>query len=400
MNTHSRLQKLFRIPLLFFFIAACLGLFLRYLIVSPVPGLSFTYVLHGHSHVMFLGWVFNILFLGFVSEFTDGKGYTTLFWILQVLVVGMLISFPLQGYGAFSIIFSTLHTLVAFAFIVRFFKSTRTVTTVGVWLARVALMFFVLSSIGPFYLGYLKANEPDQSILFRCAIYFYLHFQYNGFFFFGILSLLVKLMETDLDTYNIKRLKNGCLWLVIACIPAYVLSVLWAKPGVAFNFIGVVVALVQLFGAILVFRSLRQWWSVHKRTLYTQTAFLFKLVLAALVLKLLLQLASSDPGLALFVDEYRPIVIAYLHLVLIGVVTIFLIGWLIQKRILKQGMTFALWIFIGGFVISQLLILFSPWVGSLTTLNILSYHKILFLVSLMMVAGVGWMVRSAFMVRS
>jgi hypothetical protein len=115
-------RNLFKIPFLFLFIAAVMGLFLRYMMMAPVPGVTFSYLLHAHSHVMFLGWIFNVLFLVFVTEFTDEKNFKVIFWILQILVVGMLVSFPLQGYGLFSIVFSTLHIFAGVAFIFFFLK--------------------------------------------------------------------------------------------------------------------------------------------------------------------------------------------------------------------------------------------------------------------------------------
>src|SRR5688572_3400607 len=101
-----------------------MGLLLRMQLALPIHGITFSFLLHGHSHVMFLGWVFNVFLIAYVTEFTEGdqKTFKLIFWILQALVAGMLISFPLQGYGLVSIILSTLHTLLVFVFIAVFFK--------------------------------------------------------------------------------------------------------------------------------------------------------------------------------------------------------------------------------------------------------------------------------------
>jgi hypothetical protein len=115
-------KKLFKLPLVFLFIASCIGLFLRYQVISPIDGVVYSYVLHAHSHVMFLGWVFNVLIIAFTTEFAEVRGFKILFWFLQFCVLGMLISFPLQGYGVFSITFSTLHTFAALVFIIQFFR--------------------------------------------------------------------------------------------------------------------------------------------------------------------------------------------------------------------------------------------------------------------------------------
>src|SRR6188768_1335066 len=79
------MQSWFRIPFVFFFIAACIGLLLRWHFVSPLDWLQFPYWLHAHSHIMFLGWIFNTLFLAYVSNYSLSKRrYGTLFIIIQV----------------------------------------------------------------------------------------------------------------------------------------------------------------------------------------------------------------------------------------------------------------------------------------------------------------------------
>src|SRR5688572_29855994 len=102
-----------RIPLLFLFIGTLLGVFLRWQFISATPGVNYSFVLHGHSHIMFLGWIFNALYVGICYNHIaaeETKFFRILFIALQVLVVGMLIAFPLQGYGFYSILLSTLHT--------------------------------------------------------------------------------------------------------------------------------------------------------------------------------------------------------------------------------------------------------------------------------------------------
>src|SRR6187401_3648361 len=112
----------YRVPLLFLLIGSLIGVFLRWQFISPTSGVNYIFFLHAHSHIMFLGWIFNVLYIAFVTKHVDENGdkfFLSLFWVLQVLNVGMLISFPLEGYGPFSILFSTLHTVGAILFVVR-----------------------------------------------------------------------------------------------------------------------------------------------------------------------------------------------------------------------------------------------------------------------------------------
>ena len=122
--------KYVRLPLLFLFLASLIGMFLRWQFLAPTPGVNYTYFLHAHSHTMFLGWTFNALYIAYGLAFIPSDAHRTfkiIFLLLQLLVVAMMFSFPLQGYGLYSIIFSTLHTVLAIAFIFIFYQSANLV---------------------------------------------------------------------------------------------------------------------------------------------------------------------------------------------------------------------------------------------------------------------------------
>ena len=45
-----------------FFIAASMGLVLRFVAIFPVPNINYQFLLHGHSHVAMLGWVYLMIY--------------------------------------------------------------------------------------------------------------------------------------------------------------------------------------------------------------------------------------------------------------------------------------------------------------------------------------------------
>jgi hypothetical protein len=381
-------EKLYKIPLLFFFIASCMGMMLRSQLIFPIEGINFSFLLHGHSHVMFLGWVFNTLFIAFVVQFIvgDHNTFRIIFWMLQVQVVGMLISFPLQGYGVYSITFSALHTFTVLLFVILFFKRTRARTDLSVWLARISLIFFAISSAGPFSLGYLKANDLDHTNLYRYAIYFYLHFQYNGFFFFGILSLFVNLLERSLSKSQIDTMRFACQLLAAACIPAFLLSTLWAKPGIVYNILGGFAALVQLVSLVIFSIPLRKFFRVNPDYFRPGIKLLLIFIYSAVALKFLLQLLSADPGLAGFINDNRSLVIAYLHLVLVGIISLFLLAWLTHKAIIDSAWGISLLLI--GFLGSECILFVFPWNEGLLNADPIILQLIILVLSGLMVAGV------------
>ena len=89
--------KWLRISFLYFVLVAVLGVFLRFILISPIDGIIFRYFLHAHSHLAFLGWIFNAIFIALLLAYVPEriKKYKLLFWLLQLAVVGMLISFPM-----------------------------------------------------------------------------------------------------------------------------------------------------------------------------------------------------------------------------------------------------------------------------------------------------------------
>ena len=115
-----------RISLIFLTLAACMGLILR-LMQSGFPFMNYKYLLHTHSHVALIGWVYNgaFIIISNLLQLQNNKGFKRLFWITQLSIIGMLLSFPFQGYGAISIAFSTLYVFCSYYLVILIFKHTR-----------------------------------------------------------------------------------------------------------------------------------------------------------------------------------------------------------------------------------------------------------------------------------
>lgn len=381
--------KYIRLPLLFLFLASLIGLFLRWQFISPMPSVNYTYFLHAHSHTMFLGWLFNALYIAYVLAFIPlpaHRTFKTIFILLQLLVVAMMISFPLQGYGLYSIIFSTLHTLLAIIFIFIFFRHTKSSNGIAIRYAKISLIFFMLSTAGPFSLGYLMANGLGQSQWYYFSIYYYLHFQYNGFFLFGVFSLFFQLLDRKAVNYDIKKAKQIGQWMAIACIPAYLLSILWVKPGLSINIVAGAAAMIQLYAFVLFLSLLR---SARVRTRFSKqsSVYLF-MVLAAFGLKLFLQFISSFPAVALLAYELRPVVIAYLHLALLGVISFFILIWYIEMGVVPQKTVgIALFLLLLGFVGTEVGLVLQPWWANVAIVLPLSSSQFIFLFSVFLSMG-------------
>ena len=87
---------------------------------------------------------------------------------------------------------------------------------------RWAFIYAILSGIGPFATGPLIALGLRDTTLYFDAIYFYLHFQYNGFFAFMVLAYLYAKREKTGKTTCGKAVFSTvqcCLYSFFCLIP-------------------------------------------------------------------------------------------------------------------------------------------------------------------------------------
>lgn len=347
------MQSLQRRLLLFSFVnllvVSLIGLLLRsFPFFSSFP-LEYKNILHGHSHFAFGGWATPVLFALFLRAFPEitGKVAYRHWRNITVLVVvsayGMLLSFPVQGYKAVSITFSTLSIAAGYYLAVVVWKALKKLPLQASHrFVKWGLVYTVLSAIGPFATGPLIAMGKQGTWMYHDAIYFYLHFQYNGLFSFFVLGLLYKLLERRGVAANGSKV---FLLFNAACVPSYALSVLWNQPPVVWNVIGGFGAALQLAGLFYMWQDIRAArWKDSSENLLLRISF------AAFVVKLVLQLLSALPGVAVLAYHQRNLVIAYLHLVLLGFISVFVFaqvfGVIIHNKIVIGGLVFFLFSFL------------------------------------------------------
>jgi hypothetical protein len=174
-----------------------------------------------------------------------------------------------------------------------------------------------------------------QSKWYFFAVYYYLHFQYNGVFFFAIVSLLVRLLQNNGGKIEVNLLRKAWLFFFWSCFPAFVLSTLWSAPGLILNVIGGAAAMAQGIGCWFLGLVMYKSFNGLKFRLQKSSRLLLSIAGISLVLKIVLQILSAFPSVANFAYTNRPFVIAYLHLFLIGVITFVLLAWYIENKLLS-----------------------------------------------------------------
>jgi len=295
------------------------GVILRLYPLVNVTFFDYKNVLHAHSHFAFGGWVMPILLvvtLKYFPEITGRIPYPHVRNISVSILVsayGMLLSFPFRGYAPVSIGFSTLSILAGVYMTSEIWKAARGLKNISVLFLKAGLVFLVLSAFGPFATGPLIAMGKAGTPLYFNAIYFYLHFQYNGWFTFAILAVLYKMIEKAGSPVNGKLVYR---LFTFGCIPSYFLSTLWSHPHVVFYYISMGAALMQLIALVLFLKDLNllKW----RKDL---TDWLLKAAILSFIVKNILQAISAIPVVADLANSHRNYIIAYLHMVLVGFIS-------------------------------------------------------------------------------
>lgn len=346
-------------------VVAFLGLILRSKILFDIPFFDFKYLLHAHSHFAFGGWI-TIALLSLMTYLIlppERVGKAVYKWMLAAILInsyGMLFTFPFQGYGLYSITFSTLFIFSSYAFTIVFIRDIwKSAVNNSVKVLSIgAVIYMSLSSAGAFTLAYLMATKSQQAYLYRDAIYSYLHLQYCGFFSLSVFALLLHYLKID------NRYTKWFTWsLTASVLPSMFLCYLWHNVSSLFHIIaleGSILLLITLLSFLLMLPGL-QAGSRKTRPLTKKVA---GLAMIAFVLKMIFQSLTIIPSLGVLSFSNRPIIIGFLHLVLLGFVSLFILAYLIENRLFNYNKVtaIALWTFITGIILNEL-VLFSQGLG-------------------------------------
>ncbi len=348
-------KKLWIYPLLFGLIGAFIGLVLRYAYTGEILIFPFKNVLHAHSHVMLLGFIFNallvLIWINFV-KIIDKVSY--MYYIaLQVCMAIMIVAFILQGYAFYSILFSTLHLVIGYILLIRIWKKLEGNKAL-VLLIKFGIIFHFISSIGPFALGPLMVLEMKDTPWYKQAVFFYLHFQFYGVYFVWIIALLGKEVKLLMRKKQVIALVTG-------------LTLLYAH-SLDYSFDH---CLIQFFGGVGSILILAVLWSFKSSFVNLNNRYTIIYYLTLIVA--IINLAGTFPYFANLVVNNHFILIAWLHFLFLGLYVPFI--WVfINKRI-----HFGLWVlYVISFILSELFLIFpeiiSNWLStSIMDLLFLAY---------------------------
>ena len=365
-----------------------MGVVLRSASIGTID-FNYRFLTHAHSHVAMLGWVYLMLFVLIVHYFVPEKKpiYNRLFWLTQFAVVGMMLSFPFQGYAAISISFSTLHIFCSYYFVYLIWKHHKTESVVTQRLLKTALLFMVLSTAGVWCLGPAVSMLGQASAFYQIAIQFFLHFQFNGWFLIAVLAMFFHVLQLK----DSSQFRLFFVLLLISTVLTLALPIYWFAPYIALYWINGLGVIIQ-FLTLMVFLNLIKPYQLFLLKNNTKvTVYMYVFAIFCLILKIGTQLLSLVPEISEVAYQHRNLVIGFIHLLMLGVITGFLFGFILQNKwvTFNQWINFGIYTFVLGFLLTELFLFLQ---GSMFYFNkgmIPNYYLFLFLSSVFLPLGLG-----------
>jgi len=391
------------VSFLFFSLVALTGVWMRFYPFAPGTSIPYPHVLHAHSHFALLGWAFLGCFAVFLHIFWSRihrkKQAILAASALAGISLAMLVAFLYQGYGPLSIAASTLHIFAEYWIAFMIYRTVRqnpAFAGMGAPFINGSLIALILSSVGPFSLAFIAARGMKETPWYDMAIYFYLHFQYNGWLLLFLIGLFILLLQRKGIPFAAGGMKVAFWMYFIALFPGYFHSILWAEPGKFVKGLAAAAGAVQFIAVLLLFRSLRGSLRHLRRECSGLVNTGLLLTLLAFFVKSALELGLLSPDLALLVYDTRSVVIGYLHLTLLGVVSLFILVQYGMSGIWRTDKT-ALYgssAFYAGFLLNELLLFLQGLAEWIKAPQIPFRLEGLLLASLMLLVGIILMWRS------
>lgn len=397
-NHTVQVSKWFRLALFNFLLAASIGVLLRFAFVDELKWLNYKAFQNAHSHLALLGWGYLALFALLLSAFAEPdvitkKKYRVLYAVSAVTILLISAGFAVLSNKLIPDFLLVILSFLIFAFAYNFIKDTkaRNAGKVSYQFACVALVFLCLSFIGTYVLiPSLIVSGAKKILLYYLSSQFFLHFQYNGWFTFAVLALLLRLAEEKKVPLDQQKNRRTLYILSFAALLTFFLSLFWGdQKRTGLLAIASSGGILQL-GVIIGYS--KYFYGIYKAVtakLNKKFRLLIVISLTCFLLKILMQVIIIVPFIATLAFTIRNYVIAYIHLVFIGMVSLFLFAWAVEHGFLTIVRTVRVGIYslVTGFILVELVLFVQGtllWMG----MGFISfYYPLLFLVSVLLPLG-------------
>jgi hypothetical protein len=195
-------------------------------------------------------------------------------------------------------------------------------------------------------------------VLYQVAIQFYLHFQFNGWLLFALLTVVLK--DFNLK-FPIKKFRAIYYILLLSQILTFALVLYWAYQTNWSYYINALGVVLQLFGLVLILVYRKSFeFNLPSRLSKSAKSFLMLALIIGL-LRVLFQALLVLPELAEMAVMLRLFIIGFIHLNMLGLFSAYLMFSFYNKYVLRpagnrRDFRPDVWAFYLGFIGSELLL--------------------------------------------
>jgi hypothetical protein len=305
---------------LFLVVTLLSGVGLRAVFVTPqvLGGFRFDFALHAHSHVAFFGWTTMALFAILVDRFargSQGLGLRVHAHLVGLASAAAFVGFLQSGYAPATIALSVLHVVLWLAFVFAAWPWLDDAAPLQRLYWRGALAFLVIAGLGAMTPGIVMARDIADPWVSQISIKSFLTPFTSGWLMLGVMGAAYGCVER-------RRFAAAAFWLTaVGVLPSTLLHTSAAPPAEWMAWIGQAGTVLVGVGALLFAAD-----ALASRG----AAPLLRLAGAAAAAKGGAELLAGS-GLLLDLVASRQVTVAYLHLVLLGVVTPALVAVALQQ---------------------------------------------------------------------
>ena len=293
--------------------------------IFDLPWIDYNRLVDTHSNFAFEGWATLALLTLMVYELQGSlfnkKTYQFILGAIFLCGWATLFTTPFQSCKSVSEYVSFIYILVTYIFAWIFIKDIlRTSASRTVKLLSVSsLIYLVMSSAGVLMLAYLFSIKSLNAILYRDALFGYLHLQYNGFFTLAVFSLIYNKIVSNTDWKSRKSLHWFAQLLCFSVIPTMFLTFLWHATTLWIHIvsgIGSVLLLSSFICFVIAIPLLVREFKMVKPAI----RYMIVLSITAFLIKILMQSLTFVDSINVLVFGNRPMIMGFLHLVFLGFV--------------------------------------------------------------------------------
>jgi hypothetical protein len=305
-----------KIALSFYVLAICLGLLLRTAFLQPIPWLNFGNALHAHSHTLYFGWAgLGLTSLAFERIGAADRAVKAVLWGLVLISVGTFAAFLHSGYALPGIVVSSASLVVWAAAVVVWWRRARGQRGLELAFLRAGMIYVLLAICGAIARVVLLATKWGTPFHAQLSVYGFLH-AFAWFFLFTTMALLIAHLRSRGVKLDERALRTSLKFMALT-------AWIGAPLGVIGGDVGPMGAAARL-GALIVATAgivwVRSLWRASNGLRGAERMAIRSLA-GWYALKVSMEGAGAF-GLAAWAAQARHPAILYLHVMLVGFVSL------------------------------------------------------------------------------